>query len=95
MLVVGICSFEWMFYEGASLKDKRMIVKSLIQRLSSRYNVSVAEIGAHDKWQLAAIGFSCVGNERRHVERMLQEVLRFIESDGRGEVFNIQQEIIS
>ncbi|SMP39169.1 DUF503 domain-containing protein [Anoxynatronum buryatiense] len=95
MLVVGICSFDLLLHEGASLKEKRMIVQSLMKRVSSRYNVSVAEIDKQDKWQIAGIGFSCVGNDRRHVERMLQEILRFIEADGRGEVMNIEREMIT
>ena len=94
MLNVGICSFTLLLYEGASLKEKRMVVKSLTQKISSRYNVSIAEIGEQDKWQRAEIGFSCVSNNRRHVERMIQEVLRFVESDGRVEVMDIQQEIL-
>ncbi len=93
-MYVGIASFTLLLYEGASLKDKRMVVKSLIQKISSRYNVSIAETGEHDKWQRSEIGFSCVSNERRHVERMLQEIIRFAESDGRGEIMDIQQEIL-
>jgi uncharacterized protein len=94
MLNVGICSFTLLLYEGASLKEKRMVIKSLTQKISSRYNVSIAEIGEQDKWQRSEIGFSCVSNNRRHVERMIQEVLRFVESDGRVEVMDIQQEIL-
>ena len=94
MFNVGICSFTLLLYEGASLKEKRMVVKSLTQKISSRYNVSIAEIGEQDKWQRAEIAFSCVSNNRRHVERMIQEVLRFAESDGRAEVVDIQQEIL-
>lgn len=71
-----------------------MVVRSLTQKISSRYNVSIAEVGEQDKWQRAEIGFSCVSNNRRHVERMIQEVLRFVESDGRAEVMDIHQEIL-
>lgn len=94
MMLVGTCRFTMILYEGTSLKEKRMIIKSLIQRMQSRYNVSVAETDGQDKWQRAEIGFACVSNNRRHVERMIQEILRFAESDGRGEIMNIQQEVI-
>ena len=76
------------------MKEKRMVVKSLTQKISSRYNVSIAEVGEMDKWQRAEIGFSCVSNDRKHLERMIQEILRFVEADGRGEVMNIQKEIV-
>jgi uncharacterized protein len=94
MLVVGICSFTMYLHEGTSLKEKRMILKSLTQRIKSRYNVSIAEIGAQEKWQRSEIGISCVSNSRIHVEKTLQEVLRFAEADGRAEIMNIEKEII-
>lgn len=94
MLYVGIGSFTLLLYEGASLKEKRMVVKSLIQKIGSRYNVSIAEVGEHDKWQRSEIGFSCVSNERKHIEKMMQEIIRFAESDGRGEIMDIQIEIV-
>ncbi len=94
MLYVGIGSFTLLLYEGVSLKEKRMVVKSLIQKISSRYNVSIAEVGEQEKWQRSEIGFSCVSNERGHIEKMMQEIIRFAESDGRGEVMDIQTEIV-
>ncbi len=94
MLYVGIGSFTLLLYEGASLKEKRMVVKSLIQKISSRYNVSIAEVGEQDKWQRSEIGFSCVSNEKGHIEKMMQEIIRFAESDGRGEIMDIQTEIV-
>lgn len=94
MLYVGIGSFTLLLYEGCSLKDKRMVIKSLMQKISSRYNVSIAEVGNQDKWQRSEIGFSCVGNDKSHVERMMQEIIRFAEGDGRGEILDIQVEIV-
>ncbi|SDY24675.1 DUF503 domain-containing protein [Tindallia californiensis] len=91
---VGICTFNIMMYEGSSLKEKRMIVKSVIERIKSRYNVSIAEIADQDKWRLATIGFCCISNNKRHVEKTIQEVLRFLEKDGRGELINIDMEVI-
>lgn len=93
-MVIGICSFTFMLYEGASLKEKRMIIKSITHRMRSRFNVSVAEVGEQEKWQRAVIGFSCVSNDRQHAAKMIQEILRFVEADGRGEVMSINQEII-
>lgn len=91
---VGICSFRMIMYEGGSLKEKRMVVKSVTQRIKSRYNVSVAEVADHKQWRLATIGFSCVSNDKLHVERTIQEVLKFVESDGRMEIMDIETEIV-
>ncbi|RQD69670.1 MAG: DUF503 domain-containing protein [Tindallia sp. MSAO_Bac2] len=91
---VGICSFKMIMYEGGSLKEKRMIVRSLIQRIRSRYNVSISEVADHEKWKLATIGFCCISNEKQHVERTMQEVIRFAEADGRMELMDIETEIV-
>jgi len=94
MLLVGLCSFTLILHEGASLKEKRMVIKSLVQKIRSRYNVSIAEVGEMEKWRRAEIGFSCVSNNRKHLEQMIQEILRFVELDGRGEIVSIERDII-
>jgi len=52
-----------------SLKDKRSQVKSLKDRLSNRFNASVAEIGALDNWQQAEMGVCMIGNERSYLDK--------------------------
>jgi hypothetical protein len=78
-----------------SLKAKRQILKSLIQRVKSRYNnVSISEVGSHDLWQKATIGISFVGNESRFVNSVLDQVTQFIETTGVVEMGNREFEII-
>ena len=52
-----------------SLKDKRSQVKSLKDRLRSKFNTSVAEIDAHDNWQLAVIGVCMISNDRPYLDK--------------------------
>lgn len=52
-----------------SLKDKRSQIKSLKDKLSSRFNASVAEIGALDSWQQAEIGVCMISNDRTYLEK--------------------------
>jgi hypothetical protein len=78
-----------------SLKAKRQILKSLIQRVKSRYNnVSISEVGSHDLWQKATIGISFVGNESRFVNSVLDQVTQFIETTGVVEMGQREFEII-
>jgi hypothetical protein len=78
-----------------SLKAKRQILKSLIQRVKSRYNnVSISEVGSHDLWQKATIGVSFVGNESRFVNSVLDQVTQFIETTGIVEMGEREFEII-
>jgi hypothetical protein len=66
-MVIGILRIDLYMNGNRSLKAKRQILKSLIQRVKSRYNnVSISEVGSHDLWQKATIGISFVGNESVH-----------------------------
>jgi uncharacterized protein YlxP (DUF503 family) len=89
---VGICQVKLRFPENQSLKGKRQILKSIINRLRSKFNISVAEVDDNDLWQLATLGISCVSNDRRHVNEMLSRVVDFI-VNGRFEVEILDYEI--
>ncbi len=54
-----------------SLKDKRMAVRSLKDRLRKRFNVSVSEVDYQDLWQRAAIGVVSIGPDSAYLERQL------------------------
>mgnify|MGYP000926050819 CR=1 FL=1 len=93
-MVIGVCRIELSMSEVFSLKEKRHILKSIIDRLKSRYNVSVAEVGLNDKWRNAVIGVACVSNETGHADSMLDNVVKFVENDGRVVLVNYGTEII-
>ncbi len=69
-----------------SLKDKRMIVKSLIQKSRNKFNVSIAEIEDQDYYQTIVLGAACVSNSRTQANSALDEVMRFIEDNTDAEV---------
>ena len=75
---IGVCKIALRLPGNRSLKDKRRIVKSIISRLRSQYNISVAEVDDHDLWQLATLGVSCVSNCSRRVDETLSKVENFI-----------------
>jgi len=62
-----------------SLKEKRSIVKSVIERLRHRYNASVAEVDDLDDPGRATIAVACVSNGSRHTDRQLQTIARAVE----------------
>lgn len=76
-----------------SLKDKRRIVKSLIERLQSRFNASVAEIAAQDNHRIAIIGLSVVANTGPFVHQQLDTIIQFIRQDNRIVPGKIDREI--
>ncbi len=62
-----------------SLKQKRGIVKSMLARIRNQFNVSVAEVGENDKWQLAQIAFVSVSNSTVLSQNVIDTILDFIE----------------
>jgi uncharacterized protein YlxP (DUF503 family) len=67
--------------ENGSLKDKRMVVRSVVQRVRNRFNVAVAEVDTQDVWQVATLGIVCMSDDRRHANEIMSKVVAFIESE--------------
>jgi len=87
-----VCKIKLHLPESQSLKEKRHIIKPIITRLRTQYNVSVAEVDDQDLWQIATIGLSCVSNSHHHVDEMMTNVLAFI-TDNYPNAEIIEQEI--
>jgi len=85
-MIVGCSRLELFFGESHSLKDKRQILKSIIERVKYRFNVSVVELDDHDLWQKSTIGISCVNRAESQVRRTLNEVEHFIENLNKAQV---------
>jgi uncharacterized protein len=80
-MVVGSLTVSLHIPESHSLKEKRMVVRSLTDRLRRTFNVAVAEVADQDAWQVATIGVVCVSADARHADEMSQKVLRYIEEE--------------
>lgn len=78
-MMIGLLTVRLHIPESNSLKEKRMVIKSLKDKLRNRFNVSVSEVANHDKWQLADIAVANVSSERASANRALNIVLNFIE----------------
>ena len=94
-MLIGTLKITIHLHGLSSLKDKRKIVKSLIGRVKSRYNFSVAEVDSQESKALAVIGFSTVSNDGTHIEKQLDKLLDFIRNDGRFYLGNVDREIFS
>ncbi len=77
-----------------SLKDKRAIVRSLVERLRSRRQLSAAEVGLQDRVQQAQIGFAVVSGDLATARRVATETQRFVDREllGRAEVVSAEVE---
>ncbi len=79
-MIIGLCTIELFIPDARSLKAKRQILLSLKERLRSKFNLSVAEVGDQDLWQKAMLGLACVANESAHVNRVLDQALNLVRS---------------
>jgi hypothetical protein len=93
-MVVGIGIIDLMVHESSSLKTKRRVIKSILGRVRSKFDLSIAEVGDQDKWQKSRLGFAVVSNEGGHAHRMLETVIGFVENLHLAEVVNAEIEIV-
>ena len=91
---VGAGLIELHVHGSRSLKQKRGVVKSIIQRLRNRFNISVAEVDGQDTWQRAVLGLALVGGDAQGVRRRLGIAVEFVESLHLAEVRNSELEIL-
>jgi uncharacterized protein YlxP (DUF503 family) len=90
---VGTLVVEISIPGACSLKDKRQVVKSLLDTIRRKYNVSAAEVDHNDIWRSASLGFAVISNERALVGDTLDTVVREIDNELRCEVLHREQEI--
>ncbi len=80
-MVIGVVYLEISIPDANSLKEKRRILKSLIERARNRFNISVAETGLNDVWKSAEISIVTVGNETKYVNSVCSNVLNMFEME--------------
>jgi uncharacterized protein len=75
---VAMATVELRIESSHSLKDKRQVVRSAVERMRRRFNVSVAEIGSLDDWQTAVLGIVCVSNDAGYAQGVLDKALDWL-----------------
>ena len=80
-MIISMIQLIFEIPEAASLKDKRHIVKSLIERLKNRFHLSAAEVDLQDSLSFAQIGGAFVSNSRVFGESVLNKALKMIENE--------------
>ena len=78
-LLVGLSRFELHLPHARSLKEKRKVVKSVVDRLHERYRVSVMESGFHDLHQRAEVAVAYLAGSESELDRMAAEMRRLVD----------------
>ena len=91
-LFISLLTIELLVPWARSLKDKRSAVRGLKDRLRSRFNASVAEVGYQDKWQRAVLAVCVLGNDKRQLESDMSRVRQLCEEAQDLQIADIHQQ---
>lgn len=93
-MVVGVCQMVLVLPGNQSLKGKRKVIRSVLDRVRARFNVAAAEVADMDDWRRSVLGFSVVSNDVSHANSMLDTVASFVESSADAVVVDRLLEIV-
>ncbi|MCK5696047.1 MAG: DUF503 domain-containing protein [Desulfobacula sp.] len=93
-MVVGTGKIKFKLYGVRSLKEKRRIVKSIINRIKNKFNISIAETDYNDSHAWEQIGFSIIGNDSGVVNSKIDKMFTLADDMGLAQITDTQMEII-
>jgi uncharacterized protein len=93
-MTVGVARITLRLHANQSLKEKRRILKSLIDKSRHRFNVSVAEVADQDLYQRATVGVAVVGNDNRVLNSLLDRIISYMDSLQLADLIDQEIELI-
>ena len=93
-MIIGVVKLELYLPAPNSLKSKRFVIKKLIDRIRNKFNVSISEVDHHDLWQRSLIGITIVGNDKRHLNSVIDKVVDHVEAMYDVQIINYALEFI-
>ncbi len=91
-MIIGVMTAHLSLQGVTSLKGKRSIVKSVIGRLKSRFNISIAEVDHQDSKSSAIIAIAIVTNDAQFIDRQFDAIIGFMRNDGRFYLGQVERE---
>jgi len=92
-MLVGVATIVVHIPAVGSLKGKRSVLNSVKGKVRSRFNASIAEVADLDLWQRATLGVAVVGNDRRHLNGLLERIKQTVERENRLQLLDFTIEI--
>lgn len=89
---ITLLTIELMIPYAQSLKEKRSELRGLKDRISSRFNASVAEVGYQDKWQRTVLAVCLVGCNKRQLESTTTRIRTLCVEASGLEIITIDQQ---
>ena len=94
-MILGILQFDLFIHDACSLKDKRSVVNSLKTKLRREHNISVAEVGAQDKWNVASLAVTLVATDAQQASSIIDAVVRKLDALHDAQLGLLQRDIIT
>jgi len=94
MYFIGASTIELEITDSLTLKDKRQVVKALLDRLRARFNIAAAEVDHLDSPRFATVALAAVANDQAHVHAVLEKAVDVIESEPRAAVLDYKIEML-
>lgn len=91
-MVLGVCRLQLLLPDNDSLKGKRGVVRSICAQVQRKFNVAIAEVENQNEWEVAGLGFAVISSDSRHADRMVQEIVNFIEMRAEAQLGSYQVE---
>ena len=93
-MIIGTCKLRFTAEWVTSLKEKRMVVKSIVEKAKHKFNISAAEIDLQDIHQTIAVGFACVTNDAVLAEQIVNNVIDYMDYNTDAVLENTEIEIL-
>lgn len=85
-MIVSFARLSLRIAHAHSLKEKRRVVRSIVDKVKSRFDVRLSEVDGHDSWQSCDLGFAVVGNNRVLLEGIVAKVIDYVANNAEAEL---------
>jgi len=93
-MIIGVRTFDLHIPGCRSLKEKRFVVKSIRDKLRSRFNISVAEVDHQDLWQRSTIAIAAVNQNKNYLDGLLDKAMKLVELERRVTLISIETDFL-
>lgn len=91
---VALCICELHLPGSRSLKDKRRVLRQIIERTHARFRLSISEVGSHDLHQRAELGMAMVHGDRGELARLVDRLRRLFDDTVDGYIVRWEDDLL-
>ncbi|MCB0289065.1 MAG: DUF503 domain-containing protein [Calditrichaeota bacterium] len=93
-MIVAVLTVDLYLPGAFSLKDKRMVIRKIKDRLAHKFNISIAEVDFQDKWQRARLGIAQVGSDYEYLDKNINTIFKILDELDSAEIVDHQIEYL-